>query len=148
MTQEQLAEQCGITVNSVGHYEGGRAVPKVDTLERIASATGKPLAWFFGGEDATQAPAAPAQPEEQAHGVEGRLARVEDALARQTAALEGIGAALQALAQRPPPNDIVAQELRRLRSDMQALRSEVNDLAAQDEEDGEGDCPGEETCSG
>ena len=59
LTQEQLAELCGVTVNSVGHYEGGRAVPKVDTLERIADATGKPLAWFFGGDSAGQA-AAPA----------------------------------------------------------------------------------------
>ncbi len=84
----------------------------------------------------------------QPPGVEDRLQRVEDALARQTAALEGIGSALQALAQRASPNDIVAQELRRLRSDMQALRSEVNDLAAQDEVDEEGDCPGQETCSG
>jgi len=57
LTQEQLAEQCGVTVNSVGHYEGGRAVPKVDTLERIAAATGKPLAWFFQDEDAAPAPA-------------------------------------------------------------------------------------------
>jgi transcriptional regulator with XRE-family HTH domain len=51
MKQEALAEAVGVAGLSISHYEGGRAVPKVDTLERIAAATGKPLAWFFQDED-------------------------------------------------------------------------------------------------
>lgn len=87
LTQEQLAEQCGVTVNSVGHYEGGRAVPKVDTLERIAAATGKPLAWFFQDEDAAPAPAENPTPQPD---MQSLLAQLVAAQVRTEAAMAAL----------------------------------------------------------
>lgn len=47
LKQEALAERIGVAPLSVSHIENGRQAPKVETLERIAQATNKPLAWFF-----------------------------------------------------------------------------------------------------
>jgi len=65
LSQEKLAEEIGITTHAVYLFERGTNKPALDTLERIAAATGKPLAWFFQDEDAAPAPAAqpPPQPD-------------------------------------------------------------------------------------
>jgi len=63
LKQEALAEAVGVASLSISHYENGRQAPRVEVLERIASATGKHLAWFFGGEDAAPpTPPAPVPP--------------------------------------------------------------------------------------
>ena len=38
MTQEELCERAGVSVDAVTRIEGGRRVPNLDTLERIAFA--------------------------------------------------------------------------------------------------------------
>lgn len=98
LTQEQLAEQCGVTVNSVGHYEGGRAVPKVDTLERIAAATGKPLAWFFQADDAAEPAPAPAEPPTPQPDMQSLLAQLVAAQVRAEERQAEMSQALTALA--------------------------------------------------
>ena len=55
LKQEALAELVGVASPSISHYENGRQVPRIEVLERIADATGKPLPWFFGGDPAGQA---------------------------------------------------------------------------------------------
>jgi flagellar biosynthesis/type III secretory pathway protein FliH len=109
--------------------------------------------------------------------IDVRLGALEDAASRQTAALEGIGAALQALAQqqaRAAPEERIAQAvaqavqqaLEPLQDVMTSLahghldtRAEVarmqgkvremeSELREMDQEDEEDDCPGQETCSG
>lgn len=47
LSQEELAEKIGLTTVSISKFETGRRQPRVTTLERIADATGTPLAWFF-----------------------------------------------------------------------------------------------------
>jgi transcriptional regulator with XRE-family HTH domain len=58
LSQEKLAEAVGVSGHAVYLFERGKNRPALDTLERIAAATGKPLPWFFGA-DAAPEPAAP-----------------------------------------------------------------------------------------
>lgn len=55
LTMAGLAEVLGVAEKSVTNYESGRREPDWNTLERIAAATGRDIAWFFGGESAGQA---------------------------------------------------------------------------------------------
>lgn len=58
-----LAEVLGVTEKSVTNYESGRREPDWDTLERIAQATGRDVAWFFQEEAPAESPeSAPAPP--------------------------------------------------------------------------------------
>ena len=47
LTQAQLAEAIGVEDLTISKFERGRILPSVDTVERIAVATGRPLDWFF-----------------------------------------------------------------------------------------------------
>ena len=47
LTQEQLAEQVGLDSRHLSRLEVGRHFPSLDSLERIATALGIPLAEFF-----------------------------------------------------------------------------------------------------
>ena len=60
LKQETLAEAVGVAPLSISHYENSRQAPRIEVLERIAEATGKPLAWFFLDDHAGQAPTEPA----------------------------------------------------------------------------------------
>jgi len=55
LTQEELAQQAGCSVFSIGKYERGERALRGPALRRIAEATGKPLAFFF---DTTEVAAA------------------------------------------------------------------------------------------
>ena len=59
LSQEKLAEAIGVSGHAIYLFERGKNRPALDTLERIAQATGRDIAWFFGGDSAGQA-AAPA----------------------------------------------------------------------------------------
>jgi DNA-binding XRE family transcriptional regulator len=62
LTMAGLAEVLGVTEKSVTNYESGRREPDWDTLEHIAQATGRDLAWFFQNEPTAQAPPPPRRP--------------------------------------------------------------------------------------
>jgi len=47
MTQEELADEIGLTVESVSNIERGIYGPKFDNLEKIASALGIPVKDLF-----------------------------------------------------------------------------------------------------
>lgn len=47
LTQPELAELVGISVQAISNLERGEAKPKAETLHRIAQATKKPMDWFF-----------------------------------------------------------------------------------------------------
>lgn len=49
MTQEQLATAVGKTRGAVAQWESGEVRPRHSTLEAIAAATSKPLAWLVNG---------------------------------------------------------------------------------------------------
>jgi transcriptional regulator with XRE-family HTH domain len=55
LSQERLAEAVGVSGHAVYLFERGKNRPALDTLERIAAATDRDLAWFFQDEDAAQA---------------------------------------------------------------------------------------------
>ena len=48
LTQEQLAEAIGKAVETVSNIERGFALTGIDTLHKIAQATGVQLTFFFG----------------------------------------------------------------------------------------------------
>lgn len=47
LTQEQIAPRVGISLSSYCRYEQGVTEPSVKRLQQIATATGKPLSFFF-----------------------------------------------------------------------------------------------------
>ncbi|MDV7398616.1 helix-turn-helix transcriptional regulator, partial [Arthrospira platensis SPKY1] len=47
LTQEQIAEACGVTKGYISKIENGRIVPPIGTLVRIAQALGSEVADFF-----------------------------------------------------------------------------------------------------
>lgn len=47
MTQEQLADQAGVTVDTISHIERGIHGPRFDKLELIAKALDMPVAELF-----------------------------------------------------------------------------------------------------
>lgn len=60
MTQDQLAAAVKKTRGAVAQWESGEIHPRPKTLDAIARATGKPLAWLQnGGEEAVAATASP-----------------------------------------------------------------------------------------
>lgn len=86
LTMKQLAEAIGVAHNvTIARYESGDREPDWDTLERIAAATGKPLAWFF--QDAAPAPAAQPPPPPDAHAL---LAQLVAAQVRAEAAMAAL----------------------------------------------------------
>ena len=57
MTQGQLAERCGFSVNQVSSWEIGKAYPPKGTVERICSELGVPTSYLFlAGIEATDIP--------------------------------------------------------------------------------------------
>jgi transcriptional regulator with XRE-family HTH domain len=63
LTMAGLAEVLGVTEKSVTNYESGRRDPDWATLERIADATGRDLAWFFQDEGAAEPEPEPTKPD-------------------------------------------------------------------------------------
>lgn len=55
LTQKQLGELCGMADSAIRRYESGKANPKLETLQKIASALKEPLSSFLDDElfDAT-----------------------------------------------------------------------------------------------
>lgn len=47
LTQRQLGEKCGILEPNIRKYELGKANPKFETLQKIATALGVPVSIFF-----------------------------------------------------------------------------------------------------
>lgn len=47
LTQKQLGELCGMNEANVRKYELGKANPKIETVDKIASALGEPLNCFL-----------------------------------------------------------------------------------------------------
>lgn len=58
MTQSELAEATGVSLNSLNRYEKGQRSPANDVVSAIAQATNVPLEWFYQ-DDNTQLAAAP-----------------------------------------------------------------------------------------
>lgn len=48
LTQEELAQQCGVATITIRQYESGKREPKYDTLERLADALDVPLEVLLG----------------------------------------------------------------------------------------------------
>ena len=55
LTQKQLGDMCGIADSNIRKYENGYQNPKIETLQKIATALGEPLSIFIDDElfDAT-----------------------------------------------------------------------------------------------
>lgn len=58
MTQSELAEATGVSLNSLNRYEKGQRSPASDVVRAIAQATNVPLEWFYQ-DDTPQPPATP-----------------------------------------------------------------------------------------
>src|SRR5690349_16802079 len=56
LSQEKLAELVGVSTLSISKFETGRRLPKLDTLERIAVATGYPIGYFCDAYEAQHLP--------------------------------------------------------------------------------------------
>ena len=56
LTQKQLGEKCGMADSAIRKYESGRVVPKLDTLQKLATALGQDVSMFLPtkGEDASE----------------------------------------------------------------------------------------------
>lgn len=52
MTQSELAEATGVSLNSLNRYEKGQRSPANDVVSAIAQATNVPLEWFYQDESA------------------------------------------------------------------------------------------------
>lgn len=54
LTQKQLGEKCGMADSAIRKYESGRVVPKLETLQKLATALGQDVSMFLPtkGEDA------------------------------------------------------------------------------------------------
>ena len=50
LTQAKLAAELGVTDNAVTQWETGRAVPRAERLEKIASSLGVMVTWLLTGE--------------------------------------------------------------------------------------------------
>lgn len=50
LTQSELAEQLGVSTQTISLYETGGREVSIEQLKKIAKATGKPVSWFFGEE--------------------------------------------------------------------------------------------------
>jgi transcriptional regulator with XRE-family HTH domain len=48
MTQEEVAERCGLSYKFVGEVERGTANPSLETLDKLATALGVELGHLFG----------------------------------------------------------------------------------------------------
>ena len=58
LTQEQLAEQVGVSVQAVSKWETGKNLPDIENLLQIAECTNTPYGMLLGIQDAGQLPAA------------------------------------------------------------------------------------------
>lgn len=47
LTQEQLAERCGVTLRGLQAWEQATRTPRMDGLAALAVALSKPVAYFF-----------------------------------------------------------------------------------------------------
>ena len=67
MTQKDLAERMGISPICISQYETGKRVPKIETIDRIASAIGVDPAYLSkrGGENMLNVKNRPASEKEQ-----------------------------------------------------------------------------------
>lgn len=50
LTQQQLADAIGTTMQNISQYERGIRTPKIKALQKIADALGVPMTEFLGGE--------------------------------------------------------------------------------------------------
>jgi XRE family transcriptional regulator, regulator of sulfur utilization len=60
LTQEQLCEKAGISVDAVTRIEGGSRVPTLDTLARLAGGLNVAVTDLVAGADTVNKPAGPA----------------------------------------------------------------------------------------
>ena len=54
LTQEELAPDCGVTLQMISRYELGKAVPSTGTLSRIAARFGVTVDFLLNGPDEPQ----------------------------------------------------------------------------------------------
>lgn len=92
LSQEELAEKIGLTTVSISKFETGRRQPRVSTLERVAEATGTPLAWFFSE------PSEPVLPDFHRRLSKHLLSFLENEQIGLRALLDSLGEALPAVA--------------------------------------------------
>ncbi|MDR1942146.1 MAG: helix-turn-helix domain-containing protein [Endomicrobium sp.] len=50
LTQKQLAKKIGSAQEVISRWINGEAIPKIDSLEKIAEATGKDVSYFISSE--------------------------------------------------------------------------------------------------
>lgn len=54
MTQKQLGEKCGMADSAIRKYESSTLTPKIETLQRIASALEVDINWLMNGQTLEQ----------------------------------------------------------------------------------------------
>lgn len=47
LTQEQLAEKCGMSISGISYLETGRSIPPKATIEKMCSVFGIPTSYFL-----------------------------------------------------------------------------------------------------
>lgn len=138
LKQEALAESIGVAPLSVSHIENGRQAPKVETLERIAEATHRPLAWFFqeppapldrpAAEEAPPPPEPPMTPDLAvliAQAVGQAVAQAQAPLLEaQTEALQAQARAEERAVEAQDQLRRVADGLAQMRREMESIRSD------------------------
>lgn len=94
LSQPQLAEAAGMSVQALGDIERKNAQPSAPNLFRIATATRREMQWFFGVEDGSPAAPPPPPPPPERASVEAALRELEAAQTRLTSAQERLRRAL------------------------------------------------------
>jgi len=51
MSQKELGEALGVSDKAISSYESGRATPPLQTLQRLAKITQRPISYFTGNEE-------------------------------------------------------------------------------------------------
>jgi transcriptional regulator with XRE-family HTH domain len=87
LTQEQLAEQVGVTPRSIQGYEAGKVVP-YRHLKRLEEITGKPPSWLLRNE--TEPTPFSAEVAERLVSLVERVAAEAERLADAAARIEGL----------------------------------------------------------
>lgn len=47
LTQQELADQCGVIRQTITEYEAGRIEPSIRSIKKISEATKVPMSYFF-----------------------------------------------------------------------------------------------------
>lgn len=114
LTMRQMAKAIGVAHDvTIARYESGVREPDWDTLERIAQATKRDIAWFFQDDDAAEPAPAPAENPTPQPDMQSLLAQLVAAQTQMLQAQARADARLERL------EDLMAEAVQHLRAEGQ-----------------------------